>query len=93
MDGPGSQGAAAGPAHEHSTGTLNPDNSQTMVAALREHASTGAAIVIATHDPTVACGWVGQCGQDLGRGRLVGREAGGASPPRGLASPSHSAAR
>jgi ABC-type lipoprotein export system ATPase subunit len=36
------------------TGNLDPRTSATVVEALREHAGTGAAVVIATHDPTVA---------------------------------------
>lgn len=36
------------------TGNLDPTTSAVVVAALREHASSGAAVVIATHDHTVA---------------------------------------
>lgn len=36
------------------TGNLDPTSSSVVVTALREHAGTGAAVVIATHDPSVA---------------------------------------
>lgn len=35
------------------TGNLDPGSSQVVISALREHAATGAAVVIATHDPEV----------------------------------------
>lgn len=35
------------------TGNLDPRSSETVLTALREHASAGACIVIATHDPSV----------------------------------------
>jgi ABC-type lipoprotein export system ATPase subunit len=38
------------------TGNLDPATSRTVIAALREHAAGGAAVVIATHDPAVVAG-------------------------------------
>ena len=46
------------------TGNLDPATSRTVIAALREHAAGGAAVVIATHDPAV----VAQCDRHLDLG-------------------------
>jgi ABC-type lipoprotein export system ATPase subunit len=46
------------------TGNLDPATSRTVIAALREHAAGGAAVVIATHDPAV----VAQCDHHLDLG-------------------------
>ena len=35
------------------TGNLDPATSQTVITALREHAHSGAAVIVATHDPAV----------------------------------------
>lgn len=49
------------------TGNLDPATARTVISALREHAATGATVVIASHDPQV----VGQCDRhlDLGSAR------------------------
>lgn len=39
------------------TGNLDPDSSTVVMSAFREHAASGAAVIIVTHDPTV----VAQC--------------------------------
>lgn len=43
------------------TGNLDPDSSELVVRALREHASSGAAVVIVTHDPHL----VDQCDRSI----------------------------